>query len=303
MTDSPRLSIIVVPIDAETGAAGREQLRLVLEAVEGQTAAGAEIIVPHSRGSGINSLSTAHPRVIFAEATADDALAATAKAERLRAAAVDRARGEIIALIEDHVRPEPGWAAAILEEHCQPFSAIGGAVENGVDRPANWAAYFADLGRYHNPIPAAASQYASVVNVSYKRAALERIRPVWLNGFNETEVHRELLRAGGSIALSPRIVVRQYRGVRFGRSLGEFFAWGKCYGCTRARLVPGKRWIYFAVAPLIPGVLLIRSGLDAWRKKRLFGVWRRCLPLLFAFHAAWACGEASGYLHSSGGSR
>jgi len=75
----------------------------------------------------------------------------------------------------------------------------------------NWAAYFCDLGKYQNPVRPGRTPFASAVNVSYKRAALESIRPVWHDSFNETRVNGELLRRGEALALAPEVVVRQFR--------------------------------------------------------------------------------------------
>jgi hypothetical protein len=162
----------------------------------------------------------------------------------------------------------------------------------------NWAAYFSDIGRYHNPLPPGESAYASVVNVSYKRAALETIRTVWQDRFNEASVHWALTAQRKKLALSPHIVVWQHReNLRFGKSMREFFNWGRSYGGTRAKLVgPVKRLIYAALAPAIPAVLLLRNARDVRSKGRLTGVWLKSLPLGMTLTGAWCCGELTGYL-------
>jgi hypothetical protein len=299
MTHFPSVSVVVVPIDGESGAPGLEQLSRSIAAIESQSKnQRVEIIVPHGRSSRISELGAAHPGVKFLSVPVSSSLAATARAEEFRAAAVRASRGEVVIVTEDHVRADPDWVQQMVRAHEQKHAAIGGAIENGEDLWINWATYFADLGRFHNPVRPAESSYASVVNASYKRAALDRISPVWTGRFNETAVHAALMAAGESIALWPRAIVRQHRVVNLGESLGEFFEWGKCYGHARASAVgAGKRFAYLAASPLIPGVLLFRVGADAWRKRRLFNKWIRCLPLSIALNVAWACGEAAGYLH------
>ena len=296
MTQFPSVSVVVVPIDGDSGATGLEQLSRSIAAIESQAL---EIIVPYGASSRISELGTAHPGVRFLSVSVSSSPSATARAEELRAAGVRASRGEIVILTEDHVQADPNWVEQMVRAHGQKHASIGGAIENGEDRWINWATWFADLGRYHNPVTAAETGYASVVNVSYKRAALDRIAPVWRAQFNETSVHAALMAAGESIALSPRAIVRQHRVVHLGNSLGEFFEWGRCCGRTRASLVgAGKRFAYLSASPLIPGVLLLRAGADAWRKRRLFDKWIRCLPLSIALNTAWACGEAVGYLLS-----
>src|SRR5581483_5976385 len=118
--------------------------------------------------------------VTFLLADPDSPPGTTARVEELRASAVATAAGELVALLEDHVRPDPGWIEAIRNAHRnEEFAAIGGAVENGIDRILNWAVYFSDLGRYHNPLTPGESPWASLVNVSYKRASLNLVKSVW----------------------------------------------------------------------------------------------------------------------------
>src|ERR1700681_5044734 len=93
--------------------------------------------------------------------------------DELRARGLALARGYIVALIEDHGIPAPDWCAQILESHRQPFAVVGGAIENGIDRPLNWAVYYCDFLRYQNPLQEGTSAFASDANVSYKRSALE----------------------------------------------------------------------------------------------------------------------------------
>jgi hypothetical protein len=202
-----------------------------------------------------------------------------------------------VALLEDHVRPDPGWISAAQEVHRTAFAGIGGAIENGIHRTLNWATYFADLGRYHNPLPAGESGYASLVNISYKRNRLNLVHNVWKRRFHEAEVHGALLALGERLAMSSEPVVRQYRpDVEFSESLREFFIWGRSFGGARARgASAGKRIFYACLTPLVPAVLLFRSGLDTARKRRLMWPWVKSLPIGVALTCAWAAGELAGY--------
>jgi hypothetical protein len=218
--------------------------------------------------------------------------------DELRAIGVAAAQGDIIAVTEDHVRPDPDWSARILDAHQNGYAAVGGAIENSIPRLLNWATYFADLGRYHNPLPAGESAYASVVNVSYKREALNSIRAVWNERFSETAVHAALLASGEKLALSGAVIVRQHRdNVQFGSSLRDFFTWGRSYGSGRTRLAgTARRLIYICLSPLIPVVLLLRSALDVFHKRRLVGAWLKSLPVALLLTLAWSAGELTGYL-------
>jgi hypothetical protein len=206
--------------------------------------------------------------------------------------------GEIIAFLEDHVRPDPHWCARMIEVHQQPYGAVGGAVENGIDRSLNWAAYFCDLGKYQNPVPEGESPVASVVNVSYKRAALESIRSVWQQRFNETAVTAALAARGVKLALSSAVVVYQHRPqVQLRTAVREFFIWGRSYAGTRSTLVGrGRRITYAIFAPALPGILLLRMTARVLKRGRCVAAFLRALPLTAILTVSWSCGELVGYV-------
>src|SRR5262249_27076921 len=105
--------------------------------------------------------------------------------DRRRAIGLSMVRGHLVAMTEDHAVPAPDWCRQITAVHEQSdYAAIGGAIENGVDRPTNWAWYYCDFGRYGGPLLAGPSPYASDVNISYKRDALQRIRSVWSDAYH-----------------------------------------------------------------------------------------------------------------------
>ena len=293
-----RLSVVIVPLGDDAPRDDSSGLSAVLSALDNQTDRPAEVIVPYVPSTPIGGLRDAFPWVNFLPVTMDSPPESSERLDELRANGVSAATGDIIAIIEDHVRPDLNWAAEIRNAHRRAYAAVGGAIENGAVNVMSWAAYFTDLGRYHNPLPAGDSSYASVVNVSYKSAALKTVLAVWSRRFNETAVHAALLANNERIALSPAIVVTQHReDVRLGRSLRDFFTWGRSYGSTRVRLAGGaRRLIYAMLSPVIPAVLLLRSGMDTARKGRLFTVWLKCLPVSTLLTVAWACGELTGYL-------
>jgi hypothetical protein len=300
----PVLSVVVVIVSDTTRAGGdTSHLDGCLDALERQVdAPPMEIIVPyHSRTRGVEGRRR-FPGVRFLRA--DDLRSVTETGgsrehhDELRARGLAVARGEIIALLEDHARPDPHWCARIVEEHRQPFAAIGGAIENGIDRPLNWAVYFCDFGRYQNPIPSGASPFASDANVSYKRAALEAIRPTWERVFHETAVNSALTARGETIALSPEVIVRQYRaGLRLRDALRERFIWGRSYAASRAELAGGARpWLYAALSPALPGLLLSRMASNVLRKRRHRGAFLRAFPLTAVLTVSWSLGELAGYV-------
>src|ERR1700722_18337623 len=111
-----RLSVVVVTIEPGSGESGFKGLAATLSALElDPMHPPPEIIVPCPAAAGIAALQARFPAVRFLPAAPESPPGSSARVEELRALGVGAANGEIIALLEDHVRPEPGWGGAILE--------------------------------------------------------------------------------------------------------------------------------------------------------------------------------------------
>lgn len=264
-----------------------------------------EIIVPyHARVDGIEELKQHFPSVTFLFVdplrTRMTEGGGREHHDELRARAALVARGDVIAFLEDHVRPDARWCERVVEAHRLSYAVIGGAVENGLDRSLNWAAYFCDLGKYQNPVPGGAALFASLVNASYKRAALDAIRPLWQERFNETMVNRALISLGEKIALSRLIVVSQYQDhLRLRTALKEFFIWGRSFAATRSNFVGApKRIIYAALSPALPALLLLRMVARIATKRRRVWSFAKAFPLAVLLTTCWAGGELLGYFSS-----
>lgn len=218
--------------------------------------------------------------------------------DELRARGLLAARGKIIALVEDHARPDSHWANQMVLAHNQEFAAVGGAIENGIDRPLNWAVYFSDFGKYQNPIPNGESTFASDANVSYKRGALESIQHVWIDYFHETEVNWALNQNGEKISLSPYAIVYQHRkDLQFWHALEERYIWGRSYSMTRGKLLStAKRLLYIFLSPILPGILVLRMTANILRKRRNVTSFIKALPITITLAIAWSLGEFRGYI-------
>lgn len=297
---APELSIIIGLI-----AGGREPMETCLSAIEpGVRLIGAECLIPYdARLDGLPELEARFPwaRFIDARDRVDARRFGSFSREHhdiLRAIGLNRARGRIVALLEDHGTPAPGWCDAMLDAHKRPVAAVGGAVENGVDRLLNWAVYFCDFGRYMNPVPSGPSEFLSDSNSSYKREALESVREMWADAFHETSVNWELRRRGATLVLDPGMTVYQTRRtLRFFPALMERYVWGRSFAGTRAREVGGgKRVILAGLSFLLPAVLTLRIVRLGLSKRRSLGKLMAALPLLLLLQSFWALGEFVGYV-------
>lgn len=296
---APRLSVVLTVV--EGGAALRE----CLDALAAQAdAPSMEVLLPFDATLGdLSSEFGDHPLVRPLDmghvATEQDPLGPAGQHElfdRRRARGLAEARGELVAILEDRGVPRTDWAATVDRLHQSQHLVIGGAVENGVDRLVNWAVYFCDFSRYQLPLAAGPAEWATDVNISYKREALERTRELWSGRYHETTVHWALQRDGVRLMLDPALVVDQRRTrTRLRDLLGERYHWGRLFAYTRARESSATRRILLAAtAPLLPFLLLLRHARTQWTKRTRFGRYVAASPLVFALLAAWSFGEFVG---------
>lgn len=154
MTSSakPVLSVVVAIVsDTIKPRADASHVAGCLEALSHQSdAPPMEVIVPYHRNvEGIEDLKKRFSRVTFLPVTGlklSDKGGSREHHDILRARGLAAARGDLIALLEDHGRPHEKWCANIVAAHrAAGCAAIGGAIENGIDRPLNWAVYYCDF--------------------------------------------------------------------------------------------------------------------------------------------------------------
>lgn len=217
--------------------------------------------------------------------------------DRRRAAGLARARGSLVAILEDRGVPRADWARTAVRLHAIPAMVIGGAIEPSAGRLLEWALHVCDFSRYSLPFPQREAEWVSDVNVVYKRIALESTRELWRERFAEARVHWELARRGETLLLSPELVVDHRRVPRrLGTLLRERRDWGRLFGATRAAEVPtGRRLLLCLAAPLVPPLLLWRHA-KVWRRRGEGARFLRALPVLVMLLTAWTVGETIGQL-------
>jgi hypothetical protein len=188
--------------------------------------------------------------------------------DELRARGLAVAQGALVALIEDCGIAAKDWAARMVEAHEQPMGGAGGAMENGIDMPLNWAVYYCDFLRYQLPLAAGDAWTISDANCCYKAI------------------------------LAPAAVVSQHRlGLTLGAALKERYVWGRSYAASRSKLATtGKRLFWGAFSPALPVLMLTRMTMMAWNKRRTWGAFVRAFPLTAMLIVTWSLGEFMGYI-------
>lgn len=291
-----------------TVTSGKETVRRCLAALLPQTQPiAAEILVPYDAWAmEIEALMAEFPEVRF-PLISDLGIAASADipahrhrlCDRRRAVGLGLARGRVIAMTEDQIVPAPDWVEQVLAAHQRHTDGvIGGSIDNAVDHPLHWAAYYCDHGRYGSPLAPTPAEYVSDLNISYKHEAMEGVREVWREAYSETTVHWALRDRGVGLRLDPALKVYKHRApFKYFGAIGERAEWGRVFAETRvADIGPGRRMFFVLMTPLLPTVLLGRAFRHMRRQRRTLRQMAAALPLTLGLLVGWAWGELTGYV-------
>lgn len=305
MASAPELSIVVTPVEGEP-ALGR-----CLEAVLRQEGAPPfEVIVPFDHTiAEAGALAHRFRNVTFLLITLPSGLASPANAfekhqlyEYRRAAGLRAARAPLVGLVEDRGAPSPAWARTMVALHRRSkCGAIGGAVESGAGDVLRSALYFCDYARYQPPLPETESEYLTDINICYRRDALEDVRGVWEESYQEANVNWALRARGWRLLLSgePRVVQRRSR-IGLAAAIVERFHWARGFSHVRARTTsPAGCVLWAAAAPLLPFVLLARQIRLQMQKRSRLAEFALALPAVALMLLSWSAGEFAGYCEAA----
>lgn len=221
---------------------------------------------------------------------------------------VRRAEAPVVALVEDHAYPEPGWAAAMVRAHNGPWAAVGSAMCNANPRSLlSWTNLFIAYGPWMAPTAGGEVDTLPGHNIAYKRRLLAAYGPA-LGGKLERGggLPNELRREGHRFYLEPAARLAHANPSLFSATADLRFSAGRLYGANRAaeaNWTPARRLLYAAGAPLIPFVRLSRMRRNLSRMRREAMLTRRLwLSLLWGLVLDGA-GQMVGYLSGPGRSR
>ncbi|HZO56847.1 MAG TPA: glycosyltransferase [Bryobacteraceae bacterium] len=294
-----KLSVVVTVVD------GGDVLRRFLRALTNQEdAPEMEILVPFDASkAGVAKVCAEFPTVTpvpMGEVETFRPLTTAAGQhemfDRQRVAGLNRAGGELIAILEDRAPPRPNWVRTAVRLHqTLPYGVIGGAIECAPQKLLNWSFYVCDFTRYGLPFESAPRAWISDINVCYKRKMMDDTREIWRERFNEAKVHWTLAERGETLFLSSELVVDYHTPYQsLFDVLPERIGWGRLYGSVLATSVPPvRRLILIALAPLIPVRLLLRHGL-AQAKRGNLGKYIKASPIIALLLTFWTLGETWG---------
>lgn len=222
----------------------------------------------------------------------------------LRAFGMLRAKGEIVAITEDHCIAPPDWYMQILRAHEQDCQAAGGAIENAAtERIIDWAVFFCEYLRYMNPIHEGMTWDIPGNNASYKRPALEAMHDLLVGGYWEGFWHARLKERNLPMYSSPAMIILHKKNFGFLEFLSQRYHYGRSYAGMRNEIcTPAKRLFYILFSPLLPPLLVYRMARLSFAKKRFEKELIRSIPFLLIFSCFWALGEWMGYVFGPGDS-
>lgn len=225
---------------------------------------------------------------------------------QLRAAGYSIARGELVALTEDHCYVAPDWIERILAAFARhpEAAAVGGAVLNGTDQKrVDWAAFLLTQGPFMPPLDNGVSQRISgPANVTYRRRVIDLLASsadaLGLIDFLELgrAVGDDVLVADDSI----RVLHHQSQGF-WGTSQAEFDNGRTIAGFRRRRMGRGD-WLRILGAPLLPIYRSVRALRIARRKQPPAGVLPASVPVHVWLQYCAMAGELVGYAAGPGDS-
>jgi len=293
-TSRPKISVVIASVngpehlDGCLGALEKQTIREQLEVVVADRCGDAVTQLARQRFPSVRLLSFAERETVPA----------------LRAAGIREARGEIIAIIEDHCLAPPDWCAQILRAHQERYGIIGGAVENdpSLTSVMDWATYFCEYSRYMSPVPAGETADIPGNNISYRREFLAQVSDLLEQGiFWEESLNARLRQQSIGTYSDPAIVILHKKSFGLGEFLSQRYHYSRGYAGMRLKST-WRRILYAGVCPLLPMLLMGRIVGSAWSKGRHRGELLQSLPLLLLFTGVWAWGEFVGYLAGPGDS-
>lgn len=305
----PVLSVILTVVEGEPALS-----RCLQALAEQRDAPPFEVLVPYDDTVKETAvLEARYPQFNFMPlgaliptATPKDAFEEHELFDRRRAEGMKAARGRLIAILEDRGAPQPDWAKAMVEEHERnDAAAIGGGMQNAALTSMGRALFACDCGRYQPPFQEGEVEYASDLNICYRREALESVRHLWSDRYQETRVNWALRDSGKRLLLSSRPIIVHKRGAqKLSRVLGERMHWGRVFAIQRGERWTRARSLVAATATVaLPAILLLRHAramkAKGWSNAELMSA----LPSFLMILPAWAFGEALGYLDAASGSR
>ncbi|MBW2242714.1 MAG: glycosyltransferase [Deltaproteobacteria bacterium] len=256
-----------------------------------------EILVVDRLGEGVRSpLRERFPQVRILETPPRTTI------PEMRRMAFEVARGQVVGVIEDHVRVPADWANQMLSLQAAGEEIVGGRVENAADqRFIDRAAFLCEYAACLAP-PDGPSEWLTGNNVTYQRGLLDRFAAVIAEDGWENRLHDAIRDSGVTLHSHPEISVGHKKHYTFWEYFSQRYLYARSYAAMRAE---GKslpmRLALGGAAFALPPLLLWRTIQSVRSSGQLQGDLLKSLPLLVLFVSSWAFGEVIGAWFGDGG--
>ena len=288
---TPTVSVVI--------ASNRERhlLQACIASLQGQCEQmRAEIVVARAATPpDAHTLAKMYPGISFLDAPAD------ATIPELRALGMSAATGDIVALTEDHCVADERWLETLTQHAADGADVVGGGMDNAQRaRIVDWAAYFSEYGffapgRPTRPEPADRPPLLTGANVAYSRRIVGDVIEWARRGEWENVAHDRLFSRGSVLRFADTAAIYQNQTYTVPDFCRDRFEHGRDYARKRlAEDASAPRWLLLAATPVLPLLLSWRVSKAVGGKRR--GAFLRALPTTVVFFAAWAMGEAAGYV-------
>jgi glycosyltransferase involved in cell wall biosynthesis len=289
----PRISVVLA---SKVGAPFIDQClnSLAKEAAELEAEV---IVVAAGRSSYAEHLAAAFPwtKVVHA--------ADLSKVPALRRRGVDEAKGEIVAIIEEHCSAAPDWLNRALAAHSTGiYGAVGGPiVDYDYSRLRDWVVYFLEYNGALPPYPRGETFDLNDANIAYRREILISHRNLLDDGYWPMTMHPTLISKGHKLLSVPDMIVHHRGPFKFGYYLHQRYLFSRAFAGVRAeRQSAVRRAAYLVGAPFVPIVLLARMASRVVQKRCHVGRFVATLPLMIPALIVFVAGEWAGYLFGPG---
>jgi hypothetical protein len=293
-TTTPPLTIVIATTQRWP------EVQPCLDSIHDEAAAlGAEVLVLDNTGDG------------FPPEAAERYPAVTAITEhgasvfRLRSLGLARARGEVVAITEDHCIPRPGWCAGLLRAHAEhpDVAAIGGPVENGARRRfSDWALFLNNHAPFVPPVAGGEVAGLDRANIAYKRRVLPTAPSP--EGRGEPFLDERLAAAGERFRLEPDLVSDHVQSLGMGGTLSIAFHNGRAVAGLRllSGLTPRQRAVKVVRSVGKAPFFLARTSTVVLRRRVVPPRGYASLPVVVPIVLAISGGSVLGYLFGPGDS-
>jgi hypothetical protein len=182
---------------------------------------------------------------------------------QLRGRGYEAARGEIVAITEDHVRVQPSWARQMLDAHAThpEATAIGGSVENAATGNAmDWGSFLVVQANVAAPIHSGvAKRLSGAVNVSYKRHAIQAMETYGGLGAMDGLHQRHLAATGATLVNDDSIRVLHDQSLGFVGTTAIHYNAGRTMSGFKRQHMDAVQWLRVIGAPVIPLARYVRA--------------------------------------------